>query len=323
MKKILVIKLGALGDFIQALGPMKAIRSHHRDDRISLLTTKPYEKLARDSGYFDEILIDSRPKWHDLKGWMALKQELNAGRYARVYDLQNNDRTSIYFKLFSPKPEWSGIAKGASHRNLSPERTKSKAYEGHVQTLSLAGVDDIQIDTLDWMKGAGDFEMVRKPYVLLVPGSAPSHPEKRWPAKSYAQLSLLLSGMGIQPVLIGAATERDVIDEIVATNPNACNLGGKTSLMDIPALATNALAAIGNDTGPMHLIAPTGCRTIVLFSGKTNPQRHAPLGDQVSYLRSEDIKDISVNDVGNKLALSTYPNIESTGIPEPSEQPHP
>ena len=60
-EKILVIKLGALGDFIQALGPMAAIRKHHPDAHITILTTKPFENFAKDCGYFDEIWLDERP----------------------------------------------------------------------------------------------------------------------------------------------------------------------------------------------------------------------------------------------------------------------
>ena len=51
--KILVIKLGALGDFIQATGPFKAIRQHHRGAHITLLTTPPFVSLASDSSWFD------------------------------------------------------------------------------------------------------------------------------------------------------------------------------------------------------------------------------------------------------------------------------
>ena len=45
-QNILIIKLGALGDFIQALGPMKSIRDHHPGTHITLLTTHHYEELA-------------------------------------------------------------------------------------------------------------------------------------------------------------------------------------------------------------------------------------------------------------------------------------
>lgn len=109
--RILVIKLSALGDFIQALGPMAAIRRHHQNAHITILTTKAFEKFARQCGYFDEIWIDERPKWLDLGGWLALRKKLNAGNFERVYDFQNNDRTNIYFSLLSPKPQWVGTAR--------------------------------------------------------------------------------------------------------------------------------------------------------------------------------------------------------------------
>ena len=54
--KILVIKLAALGDFIQALGPFAAIRKHHSGSRITLLTSKPFVELAHAGGFFDQVL---------------------------------------------------------------------------------------------------------------------------------------------------------------------------------------------------------------------------------------------------------------------------
>ena len=88
---ILVIKLGALGDFIQAMGPMAAIRKHHNNAKITLLTTASFEKFAKECGYFDEIILDQRPKWHQIGRWISLRSRLIAGQYSRVYDLQNND----------------------------------------------------------------------------------------------------------------------------------------------------------------------------------------------------------------------------------------
>jgi len=292
---ILVIKLGALGDFIQALGPMAAIRKHHPKDRITILTTAPYESLAQACGYFDDVWTDKRPKWCDIKGWMHLKAALNAGDFTRVYDLQNNDRTSFYFRLFFPKPEWVGIARGASHRNNSPERTKGKAFDGHVQTLAKAGITGIEPDKLAWMGAPQNFEGLKGPYVLIIPGASPKHPQKRWPMESYAQLCKNLSAQGYQPVLIGSAEETNLTQKITAMADGCINLAGRTSLFDIPALARGAAGAIGNDTGPMHLIAPTGCPTIVLFSGKSNPARHAPMGRNVITLQKDNLADLKTD----------------------------
>ncbi|MDA0662566.1 MAG: ADP-heptose--LPS heptosyltransferase, partial [Proteobacteria bacterium] len=82
---ILVIKLGALGDFVQALGPFAAIRRHHKDARITLLTTSPYADLAEASGYFNAIWIDERPQWWQVRRWLDLKRRFAEAGFGRVY----------------------------------------------------------------------------------------------------------------------------------------------------------------------------------------------------------------------------------------------
>lgn len=302
-QNILVIKLGALGDFIQALGPMKAIRAHHPDAKITLLTTKPFKEFAKKSDYFDEIILDSRPKFYQLLSWIRLRKKLNDMNFNRVYDLQNSDRTEIYFNLFSPKPEWVGVAKGASHRNASPERTKGLAFHGHIQTLENAGVQNIEIDRLNWIKS--DLEKFNLPtsYALIIPGSAPSRPEKRWPAAHYISLCQTIIQQDIQPVIIGTKDESEVTETINNACPKAVNLGGQTTLFDIAALARHARFSVGNDTGPMHMIAPTGCKTLVLFSGYSNPVRHAPLGDNIITLQKDELENLKPEEVLEKIKL--------------------
>lgn len=303
---ILVIKLSALGDFIQALGPMAAIRKHHPNAHITLLTTRPFEKFARQCGYFDEIWLDDRPKIFNPKGWLALTKKLNNGRFIRVYDLQNNDRTALYLKLFKHKPEWVGAARGASHRNASPERTAGHAYDGHVQTLALAGISAIEIDRLEWMTGdLSDFAL-KDPYILLVPGCAPQHPQKRWPDENYAALAIYLIEKGYQPVLIGTQNDAEVTDFIAGQCPQALNLTDQTTFEQIATLGRSAAGCIGNDTGPMHLIAATACPSIVLFSGYSNPVRHAPKGEHVKILQEKSLKDLSLDTV-----IKHLPFIES------------
>ena len=82
-ERILVIKLGALGDFIQALGPMAAIRRTHPRARITLLTTKPFEEFARRCSYFDEIWKDEKPSALNLPGWLSLRKKLRGGHFKR------------------------------------------------------------------------------------------------------------------------------------------------------------------------------------------------------------------------------------------------
>ena len=292
IKKILIIKLGALGDFIQALGPVAAIRKHHPTAHITILTTKPFKGFAEECGYFDDIWIDSKPKLLNIGNWINLKKRLNDGNFDRVYDLQNNDRTGFYFKLFNPRPEWSGIAQGASHQISSKDRNADHAFDKHIQTLAVAGIKDIKPDPLEWMVEDIKHFPIKKPYVLLVPGCAPDRPEKRWPSDKYGRLANMLSKAGFQPVLIGTESEADATQIIASACPEALDLTGQTSLKHIATLARHSAGAIGNDTGPMHLIGSTGTPCLVLFSEHSNPIKHAPKGDEVSVLQENNLEDL-------------------------------
>ena len=76
---ILVVKLGALGDVIQALGSFAAIRRHHADAHITLLTAAAFADFLRGSGYFDDVWIDGRPSVFRPDQWLALRRRLRGG----------------------------------------------------------------------------------------------------------------------------------------------------------------------------------------------------------------------------------------------------
>ena len=104
--KILVIKLSALGDFVLALAAMKKIRQAHPKAHISLLTTPPFEALAKASPYFNAVDTDGRPE--SFPEWMALRRRLRAAGYDRVYDLQTSAHSNRIFQVLRPNPPpWS------------------------------------------------------------------------------------------------------------------------------------------------------------------------------------------------------------------------
>ena len=298
-EKILVIKLGALGDVIIALGPFAAIRNHHPHAHITLLTTKPYADIGRRCGLFDEVLIDSKPSWNQPRDWLALRKTLRQHHFGRVYDLQMNDRTGIYYRLFWPgqKPEWVGKIAGASHYYPDASKNDIHAFARHAELLALAGIDDIPLPDVRWM--GGDISAFGLPpsVALLVPGCAPTRPEKRWPGASFIELGKILLARGLTPVIIGTASEGIVTNEIAAAIPEAINLTGQTSLYDLAALGRVARVAIGNDTGPMHLIAAAGAPSIGLFSGSSFPGRSAPIGPDVKTIQRDPITALTVDEV--------------------------
>ncbi len=299
-QKILVIKLGALGDFIYALGAMKAIRAHHIDAHITLLTTKAYETLGNKSGYFNEIILDPRPQWFEFSKILSWRQTLNKENFSRVYDLQNNDRTALYFKLLNPKPEWVGAVKGASHQNNSPERRKLHAVKALAQTLAIGGIDNAGIDTLDWMTPTNRITLPENS-VLMVAGSAPSRPKKRWGTKNYRDLCEKLITKKYHPVLLGTETERDLNSEISRDLP-ITNLTGQTTIYDLPALGKQSIAAIGNDTGPIHILSVTGMPLLALYNTvESNVKKHGPQGKNSHTLETSNLETLSVDTVLNKF----------------------
>ena len=120
--RILVIRLGALGDVVLSCGPFQAIRRHHKGSHITLLTTQPYVDFLKNSDWFDEIIIDHRPSFWQVRKWIRLSKFLRAGNFDRIYDLQTSDRSGWYYKLLGPGkgPEWSGIVRGCSHPRPFP-----------------------------------------------------------------------------------------------------------------------------------------------------------------------------------------------------------
>lgn len=312
-ERILVIKHGALGDFVLATGPFKAIRAHHPGAHITLMTTKPFAGFAAAMGLFDDIWIDDKPKPWNLGRWFNLRRRLRESRFDRVYDLQHTDRTHSYFRLMgSPKPEWSGIAPGASHPHSNPNRDRMHTIERQAEQLAMAGIADTPPTDLGWLKSDITRFDLPRPFALLVPGAAPHRPDKRWPAERYAALARTLSATGVLPVLIGAAAEKPIMEAIRAKAPQVRDLGGQTSFADIAELGRHAALAVGNDTGPMHFIAAVGCPSVVLFSAASRPAETAPRGPKVAILQESRLADLAEGRVIASLA-TLVPDVVKAG----------
>ncbi len=294
-KRILVIKLSALGDFVQAMGPFAAIRAHHPQAKITLLTTKPFVVLAEQSPYFDDIWVDSRPRPWEVAGLMRLRKRLRSVKFDMVYDLQTSDRSSSYFHIMGDPP-WSGIAHNCSHPHANPDRDLMHTVERQAEQLAMAGIAVTPSADLSWAKAdVARFHLPAR-YALMVPGGAPHRPVKRWPADRFALVANHLASRGVTPLLLGTADDEDQIKVVTNNCPAALSLSGRTNFPDIIGLARDAVGAVGNDTGPMHLIAATGCPSVVLFSADSDPGLCAPRGP-VAVLRRDDLGTLEVDAV--------------------------
>ena len=305
--RVLVIKLGALGDFVLALAAMKHIRQAHPTAAITLLTTPPFEALAQSSGYFNLVETDGRPE--GLGDWVRLIGRLRGVRYDRIYDLQTSSKSSLYFQLLRPfAPAWSGIAFGCALPHKNPRRNFMHTLERQADQLKDAGIwpdaptepgtappPDLSWTVKKAARARPSAGGTRKPYALLVPGGSAHRPQKRWPVERFAELAARLRARGLDIVIIGGPQESALARQI-QSKVQARDLTGRTDFAQIAVLGAKAALAVGNDTGPLHLIAAAGAPSLALFSHDSDPALCAPRG-RVMVLRRPSLEQLSVDEV--------------------------
>ena len=303
---ILVIKHGALGDIILAGSAMQAIRNYHKNDNIICLTTFAFKDLLENSPWFDSVFIDPKPKWRDIKGWLKLKFFFNKYNFIKIYDLQTSTRSNLYFYFFHlyKKSIWSGIAFGSKYRHKNKNRKNMHTIARQKDQLKLAGIKYGYLP--DWRWLANNYEnkeiICKEKFVIMVTGASKHRKNKRWPAEYYINLIEILSNIRIKSILIGGTEEFENINKITTQVKKSIkfrplNYAGKTSIKDIVFLSKYAICAIGNDTGPMHLLASSGLSSVVLFGAGSNPDLCAPMGKNVHVIHKSHIQDIKVEKV--------------------------
>ena len=317
-RRILIIRLSALGDFVQALGPAAAIRRHHEADHITLLTTAPFAAFARQLRFFDHVMVDRRPAPFDINGWLALRHHLRNGRFDRAYDFQTSQRSAGYARLFRPGrvPEWSGIAAGCSHPHANLARDSQHTIDKQAEQLLMAGIHPTLLPALPSIDVELPQSLTGRPFVLLLPGASPRHPAKRWPPSRYGFLAKALLDRGYTPVVIGSDGEQTLAAAIREICPQAVDLVGHTDLLSVAGLAERAVLTIGNDTGVTHLAAAAGCPIVVLFSAASDPAWCAPRGPVVRVLTASDLETLEVD----RVLAETIAIIDQPAMPRESEQ---
>lgn len=299
---ILVIKHGALGDIVLATAAFKAIREAYPTADIVAMTGKAYATLLAQSPYFNEIWSDRKPKLFERDAIKRLKTMLHSRPWDFVFDLQGSQRTTWYQWMFSrPWPRISNASRWSSHGFTDKHKRTRHALDNLRLQLRIAGLE-IGDPDISWLHEDVSNLQPATQYALLVPGGAAHRTDKRWPADSYAAVAQELVAKGVIPLLIGTEAESAAMQSIANRVPRAVNLCGKTSIAQLATLAREATLALGNDTGPMHVIASAGCPSVALFSHASDPVRSAPIGPRVSILREKNLDELGVDRVLTELA---------------------
>jgi ADP-heptose:LPS heptosyltransferase len=170
------------------------------------------------------------------------------------------------------------------------------------EQLEMAGIRDFPAPDLAWLDAdVARFGLPAR-FCLLVPGASPGRPAKRWPAEHFAALA---AGFDMPAAVLGGPAESPLAAAILAAAPGAIDLTGRTSFAEIGALARRAAFAVGNDTGPTHLLAACGCPTLALFGQDSDPALCAPRGPRAEWLRHVPLAGLQPDAVRAALARLT------------------
>jgi ADP-heptose:LPS heptosyltransferase len=303
--RILVIKHGAFGDLIQSLDACHALRRHHATAELVLMTSPAHAAFARAIPWFDRLWLDERPPAHRLGAWWAIRERFLAEQFDRVYDLQCSWRTARYFHLINrrQRPEWVGAARGCSHPNPDFSGGGLSNRQKMAAQLAKAGVPTPERADLSWLTSPIGHLPLPERFVLMIPGCSPHLPHKRWPPQRYGLLARWLATRGLASVMVGTAADRGALDGVLAIAPAVVDLGGRTTLLELAAVARRAEAAVGNDTGATFLASAVGTPTLMLMSSHTDSAVSAPWGPGARWLKRGDLVDLPTEEVEQAMPL--------------------
>ena len=206
-KRVMVIKLSALGDFMLALGAIKAVREAHPAAQITLLTTPPFKSFADKCPYVDVVETDGRPD--GVRATRDLIGRIRKQKFDIIYDFQTSGRTANYFKALNlpgrKPPLWSGHAPNSAFAHTHPDRGQMHSIDRLAQQLEIAGLapdggyapDEIPMPDFSWIPAALNHRPSLTPayfgldgdFAMIIPGASEKHPEKRWPAEHFAAVA--------------------------------------------------------------------------------------------------------------------------------------
>jgi ADP-heptose:LPS heptosyltransferase len=310
-QSLLVISATGLERFVPALGALGAIRAHHRDAHIVLLTSRSTSAFAETAPYFDEVWTDDSEGKRDLRGMLLMRKRLTAAQFTRVYDLDATPYTHrLFWLMFGLRAfnraglAWSGHIPGTALFHDTPRRDAMHLADRWAAQLKVTGIAAVLRPDLSWVaRHVQSFSVpfrMTEPFVLI---AATPGPGSTWTPERYGEMAQALCAAGQIPVIVGPGIPPEVCEAITEFCPAAVDLTGRATINEMIFLAWAATAALGPDNGVMHLSATAGCRSVVLFDAASDPARVGQRGQRISVLRRTRLSDISVAEVLATLNL--------------------
>lgn len=327
--RILIVRLGGIGDVVCTLPALEAIRAGHPKAFIGYAVEERAFDLVHGHPAIDhvhrfprrEIVRDLKNpfRWkHSIEKTRDYIRSLNARHYSTVLDFQRNLKGAIHSRLSGARRSigfTSPTAREFNHwfhrEQVDPGPEPMHWVDKFLAMAKVIGGDPAaaryRLPDAPKSKQTVEHFLQSKNlsrFVVLHPGTSGFDMARRWEPARFGELSTRIKKRaGIPSIVTWGPGERSLAEAVVSSSNGAAILSFESrSLLDLAELYRRAAIYIGGDTGPMHIATAVGLPSVVLF-GSGNPEAYGPrsTGSRVVARRSNGrllpISDLSVEDV--------------------------
>jgi heptosyltransferase-2 len=301
--KILVIRGGAIGDFILTLPVMAALRRQFPDLRLEVLGYPHIAALAEAGGWVDAMRsIDSRP----LAGFFARGGDLNfelASYFAEFH--------VIFSYLYDPDEIFrTNLARISKAQVIQGPHRPQEDRDMHAAEQLLEPLQRLAIfdaESQPRLKFAPPSPALSTPTLALHPGSGSER--KNWPESNWREfIRRLLTETPLSLVLVGGEAEGARLERLASGHhsPERIRLRRGLPLPQLGAFLSGCTGFVGHDSGISHLAAAVGIPGLVIW-GPTNARVWRPHSDRFVVLPAgPELADLTVESLLTSL-LSRLP----------------
>jgi len=308
MSNILIIKHGSLGDIAQASGAIQDIFENHKNDKLYLLTTKPYLELFKNNPYIHEVMLDKRLSRFNLIYLYMLMRKIKNLKPSRVFDLQNSSRTSFYKKILFPKAKediWSSSETTLPKDVIKEDFDKNPVLYRFDHQLKVSGLKTEHTMNPNFNWSCSDIKNIKEKYnldkfIILLPFCSPHLSQKKWPY--YNELIELIKNKYQDKFKIVIAPGPNEIDDAKKINA-ICVLDNNKVLnvLQLSSLIKQSSFVVANDTGPAHIAAHLNVKGLTLFGSHTTAKKVSIERDKFKAIQVADLNKLSAKNVFEKI----------------------
>jgi|Deesub1362A_J573_1020465.scaffolds.fasta_scaffold04692_4 lipopolysaccharide heptosyltransferase II len=300
VRRILAIKLVAIGDLVLLLPSLKALRERFPDGYIALLTNPRVKEVVEGLPFVDEIIYyDVFNAHRGLKGFFYIQTLLKEKGFDLVVEFDQRYRMTSLLAFLSGALLHAGFSvpwqgrRGLMDIRVSYDEEKHemesfldivKALGAEVRKPELVSIPHSMEDEKRVERFISSHGLSGKNIVILHTVTSPLATERRWEKKKFARLADYLLERGVEVVFTGSPADLSYIEEIMTLmKGKPVVAAGELSLKEFSVLAARSSLVVSVDTGALHIAAASGSPVIGLY-GPSDPRKWSPYGKKHTFI---------------------------------------